>query len=143
MVNVRRVARLLGGSRVLERRIRTAMDLHEVLERGLPLQSLQFFVENRRHLTADVVLAFVLGRRRKAHRGLPVRLGRHQTDRLVVLADAFVTAADVFGTMRKAEKWLVSPLAAPEMGGRRPMDLLTTPIGETIVANEIGESSSR
>lgn len=141
MADVRKVARLLGGSRVLERRIRTAIDLHEVLERGLPLQSLQFFVENRRHLATEDVLEFVLGRRRKAHRCLPVRLGRHQTDRLFVLADALANAAEVFGSMRKAEKWIVAPLESPEMGGRRPTDLLTTPIGERMVANEIGESS--
>lgn len=139
MADVRKVARLLGGSRVLERRIRTAIDLHEVLERGLPLQSLQFFVENRRHLATEDVLEFVLGRRRKAHRCLPVRLGRHQTDRLFVLADALANAADVIRSMRKAERWLTSPVALPDMGGRRPMDLLSTPIGERIFADKIDE----
>ena|SRR5690606_12955513 len=140
MADVRKVARLLGGSRVLERRIRTAIDLHEVLERGLPLQSLQFFVENRRHLATEDVLEFVLGRRRKAHRCLPVRLGRHQTDRLFVLADALANAADVIRSMRKAEKWVVSPLEPADMGGRRPLDLLTTSIGEKIVIQEIAEA---
>lgn len=139
MADVRKVAKLLGGSRVLERRIRTAMDLHEVLERGLPLQSLQFFVENRRHLAAEDVLGFVLGRRRKARPSLPVRLGQHQTDRLFVLADAVANAAGVFRSMRKAERWLTSPVALPDMGGRRPMDLLSTPIGERIFADKIDE----
>lgn len=139
MPDVQKVARLLGGRRVLERRVRTAMDLHEVLERGLPLQSLEFFAENRRHIPADVALAFVLGRRRKAHPSLPVRLGRHQTDRLFVLADAVANAADAFGSMRKAERWLTSPVALPDMGGRRPMDLLSTPIGEQIFADKIDE----
>jgi putative toxin-antitoxin system antitoxin component (TIGR02293 family) len=139
MADVRKVARLLGGSRVLERRIRTAIDLHEVLERGLPLQSLQFFVENRRHLATEDVLEFVLGRRRKAHRCLPVRLGRHQTDRLFVLADALANAADVIRSMRKAESWLGTPFTPPEMGGRRPMDLLSTPVGELILADKIDE----
>lgn len=143
MTNVRKVARLLGGSKVLERRIRTAMDMHEVLERGLPLQSLQVFVEHRRHLAAEDVLEFVLGQRRKAHPWLPVRLGRHQTDRLFVLADALATAVDVFRSRRKAESWLITPFTPPEMVGRRPMDLLSTPVGEKIVAHEIRESSSR
>lgn len=143
MADVRSVARLLGGSRVLKRHIRTAMDLHEVLERGLPLQSLQFFAENRRHFAADIVLAFVLGRRRKAHPWSPVRLGRHQTDRLFVLADALANAADVFRSMRKAEKWLAAPLETAEIGGLRPMDLLSTPVGEKIVAHEIREGSLR
>jgi len=140
MADVRKVARLLGGSRVLERRVRIAMDLHEVLERGLPLQSLQFFAHSRRHLAADVVLAFVLGRRRKAHPWLPVRLGRHQTDRLFLLADALANAAAVFGSMRRAEKWMVAELKAPEMRGRRPIDLLQTPVGEKIVVQEIAEA---
>lgn len=140
MADVRKVARLLGGSKVLEWRVRTAMNLHEVLERGLPLQSLQFFAEHRRHLSGSSILDFVLGRRRKAHPSLPVRLGRHQTDRLFVLSDALANAAEVFGSMRKAEKWMVTSLVAPEMGGRRPMDLLTTPIGERIVVHEIAEA---
>src|SRR5690606_9781557 len=139
MADVRKVARLLGGSRVLERRIRTAIDLHEVLERGLPLQSLQFFVENRRHLATEDVLEFVLGRRRKAHRCLPVRLGRHQTDRLFVLADALANAADVIRSMRKAESWLGTPFTPPEMGGLRTMYLLSTPVGELILADKIDE----
>lgn len=137
MADVRKVARLLGGSRVLERRIRTAMDLHEVLERGLPLQSLQFFAENRRHLAADSVVAFVLGPQQKTHRWLPVRLRGHQTDRLFVLADALASASEAFKSMRRAEEWLISPSASPEMGGRRPADLLTTPIGERIVSTLI------
>lgn len=140
MTDVRKVARLLGGSGVLDRRIRTAMDLHEVLELGLPLEPLRFFVANRRHLAAADVLAFVLGRRRKGHPWLPVRLGRHQTDRLFVLADALANAAEVFGSMRQAEKWLVSPFNAPEIGGRRPIDLLSTPIGEKLVVFALAEA---
>lgn len=139
MADVQKVARLLGGSRVLERQIRTAMDLHEVLERGLPLQSLEFFVQNRRHLAAADVLGFVLGRRRKVRPSLSVRLGQHQTDRLFVLADAVANAAGVFRSMRKAERWLTSPVALPDMGGRRPVDLLSTPVGERIFADKIDE----
>lgn len=140
MVDVRRTARLLGGSKVLERRIETPIDLHEVLERGLSLQSLQYFAEHRRHITTSTILNFVLGRRRKAHPWLPVRLGRHQTNRLFVFADALATASENFRSMIKAERWLMTPLAALEMCGRRPMDLLSTPVGEKIVANEITEA---
>lgn len=139
MTDVRKVTRLLGGSKVLGRRIKTAMDLHEVLEGGLPLQSLKFFTEHRRHIPPHAVLAFVLGRSRKAYPSLPTRLGRYQTDRLFVLADALAATSEAFKSMHKAERWLASPLALPEMGGRRPMDLLSTPVGETILADKIDE----
>lgn len=139
MTDVQKVSRLLGGSKVLGRRIKTAVDLHEVLEGGLPLQSLRFFTEHRRHIPPDVVLAFVLGRRRKAHPSLHTSLGRYQTDRLFVLAEALAAASGAFKSTHKAERWLASPLALPEMGGRRPMDLLSTPVGEMILAEKIDE----
>jgi len=137
MADARKVARLLGGQRVLERRIQTEMDLHQVLQRGLSLQSLQFFIGQRQHMPPDVVVAFVLRRRRKAHPWMPVRLGAYQTDRLFVLADAFASAAEALNSSTRAETWLLTPMRSREASGRRPIDLLSTPIGERLVAAEI------
>ena len=49
------------------------------------------------------------------------------TDRAEILAKA----AEVFGTQDEAEQWLER--AAPGLDGRRPLDLLATPVGVELV----------
>ena len=132
MADVQKAAKLLGGKTVLGRRIETGMALHEVLDRGLPREALRHFVGGRRWPAKEEVLRFV-GARETGKSSLK----RRQGDRLFVLAEALARAADTFGSMWRAEKWMVTPLMSPEMGGRQPLELLSTPVGEWIVAGEI------
>ena len=136
MADARVVAKLLGGRMVLGRRVQTAMDLHEAMEGRLPREALSYFVKGRTGLPKKEILKLVGAREAGAG-----RLRRRSAARLFTLADTLAEASSAFGSETKAEQWLVAPLSSSMVNQRRPISLLTTPIGEAIVRELIRSSA--
>lgn len=135
MADARMVTKLLGGEKVLGRRVQTAMDLHMLLVQRLPREALRHFVKRRSVLSVREILNFVDARKVGAG-----RLKRSSSDRLFTLADTLADASSTFESETKAEEWLVEPQLGSMANGRRPIGLLTTPVGEAIVRELIRSS---
>jgi len=132
--DLQKVADLLGGPRILSRRITSALDAHELLLDGLPGAALTHFV---RHLliiqTDSLEKAFGMSlrtfQRRKDAPDKP--LSQEQSGRTWKFAEILAKATDVFGSQEDAEQWLERP--AIGLDQRRPIDLLATPAGIELV----------
>ena len=132
--DLQKVADLLGGPRILSRRITSALDAHELLLDGLPGSALTHFVSHLLFLQTDSLeKAFGMSlrtfQRRKDAPDKP--LSQEQSGRTWKFAEILAKATDVFGSQEEAEQWLERP--AIGLDQRRPIDLLATPAGVELV----------
>jgi putative toxin-antitoxin system antitoxin component (TIGR02293 family) len=132
--DLQKVADLLGGPRILSRRITSTLDAHELLLDGLPGSALTHFVSHLLFIQTDSLeKAFGMSlrtfQRRKDAPNKP--LSQEQSGRTWKFAEILAKATDVFGSQEEAEQWLERP--AIGLDQRRPIDLLATPAGIELV----------
>jgi len=133
--DVQRVADLLGGTRVLRQPVRTALDAHEMLVKGLPGGALEHLVGHLLVLKRSTSFEKAVGmslrtfQRRKDDPARP--LSQEQSGRTWKFAEILAKATAVFGSQEAAEQWLDRP--AVGLDQRRPIDLLSTPAGVELV----------
>jgi putative toxin-antitoxin system antitoxin component (TIGR02293 family) len=137
---LQKVSELLGGSRILTRRLTTALDAHELILRGLPASALDHLVGNLVFIGKTDSLEKAVGmsvrtyQRRKDAPSKP--LSQEQSGRTWKFAEILSKATDVFGSQAEAEQWLERP--AIGLDQRRPIDLLSTPAGVELVEDHLG-----
>jgi putative toxin-antitoxin system antitoxin component (TIGR02293 family) len=132
---LQKVAALLGGARVLSRRLTSALDAHELLLHGLPASAVDHlvgslvFIGKTESLEKAVGMSLRTWQRRKDAPSKP--LSQEQSGRAWKFAEILSKATDVLGTQAEAEQWLERP--AIGLDQRRPIDLLGTPAGVELV----------
>ncbi|MBX3566827.1 MAG: DUF2384 domain-containing protein [Rhizobiaceae bacterium] len=133
-------AELLGGERLLNRKLETSRDAHDLLLEGLPAKSFNHLVDNLTTIERSGSLERVVGmslrtfQRRKDPSSPP--LSREQSGRTWKFAEILARAIDIFGSSEEAERWLDQP--AMGLDGMRPIDLLETPAGVEMVEQHLG-----
>jgi putative toxin-antitoxin system antitoxin component (TIGR02293 family) len=133
--DLQKVADLLGGARVLSRRVTSALDAHELLLHGLPTSALDYlvgrlvFIHKAESLEKAVGMSVRTYQRRKDTPSKP--LSQEQSGRTWKFAEILAKATDVLGSQADAERWLERP--AIGLDQRRPIDLLATPAGVELV----------
>jgi putative toxin-antitoxin system antitoxin component (TIGR02293 family) len=140
--STQRVADLLGGFRVLHRRLSNPLDAHELLSNGLPGAALTHLVSNLHVLRNPESLEKAVGmslrtfqrRRDPAAKAKP--LTAEQSARTWKFAEILAKATEVFGSQAEAEAWMERPAIGLEQ--HRPIDLLTTPAGVEVVETFLG-----
>jgi putative toxin-antitoxin system antitoxin component (TIGR02293 family) len=130
-----RVAELLGGRRVLRRTMRSPLDAHDALNRGLPSAALAHLVGRltclRHRDSLEKALGMSLRTFQRRRDGGAKPLSHEQSARTWKFAEILDKATQVFGSQEEAERWMEQPAMALEQ--RRPIDLLTTPAGAEMV----------
>lgn len=140
---LQKIEALLGGSRVLARRLTTALDAHELLLHGLPASAVDHLVGNlvvmgkTESLEKAVGMSLRTWQRRKDAPTKP--LSQEQSGRAWKFAEILAKATDVFGSQAEAEQWLERP--ATGLDQRRPIDLLGTPAGVELVEDHLARLS--
>lgn len=124
MIDATSVARALGGTRVLHRRVRSSVDLIEAVEAGLPRDALHAVV----HLVAgDGPEATELRHRIVAKTTLTRRSERltiEESERVERLARMMALAEHVWDDRAAAREFMLG--AQPGLGNERPVDLIRT-----------------
>src|SRR5438128_5033483 len=137
--DLQKVADLLGGARVLSRRVTSALDAHELLLHGLPPSALDdlvgrlVFIHKADSLEKAVGMSVRTYQRRKDTPSKP--LSQEQSGRTWKFAEILAKATDVLGSQADAEQWLERP--AIGLDQRRPIDLLATPAGVELVEDHL------
>lgn len=132
---LQKVAALLGGTRVLSRRLASGLDAHELLLHGLPASAVDHLVGNLVFIGKSDSLEKAVGmslrtwQRRKDAPSKP--LSQEQSGRAWKFAEILAKATDVLGSQGEAEQWLERP--AIGLDQRCPIDLLGTPAGVELV----------
>jgi len=121
------VVEMLGGARILRARVRTLMDLAQLVSNGLPFRSLRAVAERypepyRRRIEQLVVPRTTLQRREAS--GV---LSPEESERLERVARLSALAEYVWESRDAAQQWLTTPL--PLLGNEVPLDLAATDLG--------------
>jgi putative toxin-antitoxin system antitoxin component (TIGR02293 family) len=132
---LKQAAGLLGGDRVLGRRVRSPLDAHELIVGGLPAKALIHLIQRIEVLDRTVSLEKGVGmslRTYQRHRESPAKpLTQDQGGRAWKFAELLARTTELLGSQQDAERWLEQP--ALGLDGRRPIDLLATPAGAELV----------
>jgi putative toxin-antitoxin system antitoxin component (TIGR02293 family) len=108
----------------------SGLELAELVERGLPLESLNML--KSRGLTFTEMGAAVISPRTLKHRkARGENLSPEETDRAVRVASMIALADEVFGSHEKAMLWLRSE--DDRLGDRTPLSMLGTESGGRLV----------
>lgn len=137
---IEKAAELLGGARVLRRRLRDPFDVHEALSQGLPRAALRHLIAHELAHCSQSLLAPALGMSVRTLQRFKVAsdrpLNKEQSGRMWVLAEILAKAGEVFGSEDAAVEWLGRP--AVGLDRRRPIDLLATPAGVRLIEEFLG-----
>jgi len=127
--------RLLGGSRVLKRQVRSPLEAHVLLTEGLPNAALLHLVDSLGALGGGSAIEKAVGistRTIQRKKIAPTEsLDPVQSGRTWKFAEILARASHIFGSQDEAEDWMNRP--AIGLDGERPLDLLSTPAGQEMV----------
>lgn len=129
-----KVVEVLGAKKM---RLRSAIDLHQVILEGLPFATAVNVVSNLQEIRVDECMRVLNISPRTWHRfkaadpDAAKALDVDQSARLWSLAEILAKAKEVLGTREEAEQWLSRPAFGLE--ARRPIDLMATPQGAAMV----------
>ncbi|MDQ6824920.1 MAG: DUF2384 domain-containing protein [Candidatus Eremiobacteraeota bacterium] len=130
MVTADKIAQRLGGRKALGKNIRSELELHDLIARGLPTAALDALISNML-ISKKEIESIVPRRTAGRHRTNGTRLNAEQSERIARLVRIAEYANEVFGSDSKAHHWLHAANSA--LGGKRPIDLSTTETGARLV----------
>ena len=127
MIQASLVAEILGGVAVLGREVRSASDLEDLVEAGIPKAALRralqrvFAVASERNRILYLIVPQATFKRRVS------RLRPAESERTERLARVIAAAEMVWDDREDAREWLTQP--HPELGGRTPIESALTELG--------------
>ncbi len=138
-VALRKVAALLGGTRVLKHEVSGQLDAHEMIVRGLPARALSHLIGELIVMEPTTSLENAIGislRTFQRRRAMPSKpLSTEQSSRTWKFAEILSKATTIFGSQEEAEQWLERP--AIGLNQRRPIDLLASSAGLELVEDHL------
>ncbi|MCL5966790.1 MAG: DUF2384 domain-containing protein [Deltaproteobacteria bacterium] len=136
MEDVLRITEVLGGDRILGRKVDSPAALDDLVRKGLPYAAVEAVLKQVSVSVAELVALLASSQRTIARRKAGKRLSAAESDRLARLARIFAQAEDVFEDKEKARRWLHKQNRA--LGGRTPLQALETDIGTLEVERILG-----
>jgi putative toxin-antitoxin system antitoxin component (TIGR02293 family) len=136
---IRQTIDLLGGALVSKKALRSDLEVHEVLLKGMSGKVLTFVVRHAKILERSDFLKVAGISFRTVQRFSATSnklLSREQSGRVWKFAEILARAIEVFGTREEAERWLATPAIALDQ--HRPVDLLASPVGIEMVEQLLG-----
>jgi putative toxin-antitoxin system antitoxin component (TIGR02293 family) len=131
-MTVAAIAAVLGGPKILKRKITSDTELRVMTRQGLPVKTLAALADE---LTVErKVLAKVVGisdRTLSRRLASGANLSAEESDRTMRVARVFAMTKDTLGSSEKAARWLRKSNLA--LGGEAPLDLLDTDTGRHAV----------
>lgn len=115
--------------------LRSDLELAQIVEEGLPTRAVDDAVKGG-ILDQEDVYRFVMSKRTLHRRRDSKRLSLEESDKLTRVIRVIARAEAALGDASKAERWVREPNRA--LGGRRPLDLLTSDVGARAVEKVLG-----
>jgi putative toxin-antitoxin system antitoxin component (TIGR02293 family) len=131
------ISEVLGGRKMLRRRVECDFELIALTRAGLPVQTLTRVAEELNVERKELARIVGISERTLSRRmGSGERLTAEESDRTVRLARVVAHARKTFGTTAKAALWLQTPNRALE--GQKPLTMLDTDSGAREVDTILG-----
>ncbi len=136
-MTVAAIADVLGGQKMLHRRVSSDAELTRLTREGLPVDTLALLADgfsiDRKALAK---LAGISERTLSRRIAKGERLSAEESDRTIRIARVFAHASDTFGTQPKASSWLLTPNSV--LDGQTPLSQLDTDSGVRAVETIMG-----
>jgi putative toxin-antitoxin system antitoxin component (TIGR02293 family) len=127
-MTVAAITDVLGGRKVLKRKVGFNTDLHVMTREGLPVKALLALAQEMSiELKALAKVVGISDRTLSRRLASGLRLTAEESDRTMRVARVFAQTKDTFGNATKATHWLQSRNRA--LGGDVPLELLDTDAG--------------
>lgn len=136
MLRTESIIGVLGGRKVLRRRVSNLNELRQTVNAGLPYASVEAVMAKFGLDRGEAATVLRLPQRTLARRKKDRRLRADESDRLLRLARIGAQAVEVLGSEEKAARWLRRPNRALE--NRVPLELLDSDIGAKQVEDVLG-----
>ena len=134
--DVEGVVSVLGGTKVVGKRVRSQEDLAQRVRKGLPFAALVAVME-KYGISRDVLCSILhLSARNFLRRKEQKRLSSDESDRLYRLARVIAHANRVFEDPDESADWIHAPNTS--LGKQQPLTLLDTDIGVQQVDQVLG-----
>ncbi len=131
MVEIHQIAERLGGESVLGSEITSALQFHELVDKGFDPKVTDAMVKgqvvSRQELGQLAIAPRTLARRRQRHE----KLTAEESDRLARITRVVTYAEEVFADKALAAGWLRESNRA--LGGRIPLEMAVTETGARLV----------
>lgn len=125
MVSAARIAEVMGGARVLQRRVTTLAELDEAVAHGLPRAALDALVARVANPQDSTRLKYRIVP--KATYLRHERLNPPHGQKAERLARVFAMAEAAWGNLEEARRFMNAP--HPELSGRTPLEAAMTELG--------------
>jgi len=136
MLRTESIVGVLGGRKVLRRRISNLDELRETVNAGLPYASMEVVMAKFGLDREEAANILRLPQRTLARRKKSKRFHTDESDRLLRLARIGAQAAEVLGSEEKAAQWLRRPNHA--LANQVPLEVLDSDIGARQVEDILG-----
>ena len=127
---------LLGGSKVLQVKQRSALDWISVIRKGISSAAVDSLAKTLRVTQSDLAVALGIPARTLARRKNEGALNSEESAKVLRLARVIARATQTFEGLDAAVTWLKFPNAA--LSGATPLSLLDTDIGAENVMDTLG-----
>ena len=126
MLPAQHIAMLIGPPSFYDR-VHSDMDLMNFSQNGLKSSSIKHLARNASLKEVEVQTLLGIPDRTYGRRLESGHLSKQESDRLIMLAQAFALAIDVLGGAQKAKLWLMTENTA--LGEIKPIDILGNYLG--------------
>ncbi len=130
------VSRILGGRKVLGRRLQSRMDLVEVGSRGIPKEAVSRLARHLSLSLKEMAALLPLTDRSLQRYAATDHLNPAVSEQVLQIAEVVARGTAVFGGRERLLAWLNRPSTA--LGKRRPLELLGSRFGIEMVLDELG-----
>jgi putative toxin-antitoxin system antitoxin component (TIGR02293 family) len=132
----RGLSKVLGGEKVLGKKIRNTMDLIEISRRGVSKRALSHLAKSL-GLTAPAMASILPITERTIQRYKPKENFKPSvSEHILELADLVARGTDVFDNRDRFLEWIRRPSTA--LGNQAPITLLDSTFGVRMVRDELG-----
>jgi len=130
------VANILGGEKVLGHRLRSRMDFVELGGAGVTKDAASHLAKYLSLSLTGIARLLPVTPRTLQRYGARKRLSPAVSEQVLQLAEVVATGTEIFRDRESFISWLSLPSAA--LGGKKPLDLLSSRFGAEMVTDELG-----
>lgn len=130
------VMMVLGGEKVLRKRIRNRIDLVELGDEGVPKSALAHLAAYLSFSMSQMAELLPVTERTIQRYTSEKHFNRVVSEQILHIAEVAAKGAEVFGDREKFLEWMRHPSQA--LAGKTPLSLLNSRFGAEIVLDELG-----
>jgi putative toxin-antitoxin system antitoxin component (TIGR02293 family) len=130
------IAKLLGGTEVIGRPVRSDMDLYELGKAGIPKRSLVHLAGTINVSMRMIARLLHVAERTIQRKNDQDRLNEALSEQIIQIAEVYSRGSEVFDSAEEFQVWVDTKNQA--LGNRTPTELLSSRYGAHMVLDELG-----